>query len=232
MVRKFAHQKSDSDASISIPKNVVHVMDTELVDTSDEEMKPSIIDSAITISNANSNVCPKKNEEDQLYPLYKHQLPKPIKRFFKGSFDTSPYGIQRLFNEKFLVENPPRENRNLGIWFGYGSFAVMYYIGEFSAVYEKMILNHKSGYSKIGSKLAHGMHVVVPTDQTGDLNPTKYPMRSLVHQGCTFKLELHGFQMVAMLEAFNRLGIADETMQHAWETFLNGEFQNGAKRGI
>jgi hypothetical protein len=46
----------------------------------------------------NSNVSP-KNIKDQLYPRYKNKLPEPIKRFFEGSFDTAPPGIQRLFNE-------------------------------------------------------------------------------------------------------------------------------------
>jgi hypothetical protein len=109
--------------------------------------------------------------------------------------------------------------------FGIANYAILEYIGEFDAVYEKMILNHKSDYVKVGPRLANCMSIVIPKDKkNSDTNPTKYRLRSIHHEGCSFKLELHQFQMIAKLRAYVGLGIADETMQDAWQTFMNGDF--------
>jgi hypothetical protein len=193
---------------------------------------------------SNSNYSPKQIK-DQLYPKYKHKLPVVIKNFFEGkdakttgSFDTAPTKIQELFNQTFLVDNPPmaHENQSKTCSYynmrSYWGLIIAHYVGIFHTVYKTLLLDHKSGYKKVGSKLAHGMCIVIPADQkTSDMNPSTYPCRSKQWAtgflgGLYFKFDLHQMQFVAMLECANRHRIGDDTMKRAWKTFENGDFLN------
>jgi hypothetical protein len=83
----------------------------------------------------------------------------------------------------------------------------------------------KCDYVKVGPRLANGMRMVIPKDKRNhDLNPDAYPKRGHHYKGCNIKLEIHQFQMIAKLRAYVKLGIADKTINDAWNTFMNGDF--------